>query len=279
MANVLKNLFIETKRKDIKTPMRSTIGSAGYDIFSDKKIIIPKNEVVSINLPFRFIGELDDSLEVRVFVRSSFGIKKKFRLVENGKKEIKYLVLELKKENYTIDVMNDSEQDLIIEKNEHFAQFVICKKEITYEEMMIELVPDLELKKHSILKGKVIEEEKNLFVFILEEDINLKSGEQRTFPTGYRALISEGNWTAITTHNEVEKQLMLANQTAVIDKDYAYTDNCGHCFVGLVNITGQDVVIKKGTKLMKIWTEKYFVLEDEIKNNKKRFGGIGSTNE
>lgn len=279
MTNVIKNLSIETKQNDINTPMRSTIGSAGYDIFSDRKMVIPANKTVSVELPFKFIGELDKSLEVRVFVRSSFGIKKKFRLVDKENKNIKYLVLDLEENNYVINVINDSEQDLIIEKNEHFAQFVICNKEITYEEMMIELVPEQELKKHKILKGKVDEEERNLFVFVLEEDIELKSGEQKIFATGYRSLINEGNWTAITTHNDVGKHLMLANQTAVIDRDYAYTDNYGHCFVGLVNITDQDVLIKKGAKLMKIWTEKYFVLEDEIKNNKKRSGGIGSTND
>ena len=277
MKNVVDNLYVLLKNDNTKMPIRSTEGSAGYDIFAHRKMVIPAKTIVSIKLPFTFEGELDEGLEVRLFVRSSFGIKKKLRLVHKNEMNIEYLVLDLNDKNHIINVFNDSDNDLIIREGEHFAQFVICEKHRKNEKMMIETVPEEELQKHKILKGMVQEVEPNVFDYVLEEDIVLLPKEQRMFATGLRVLINEGTWTAITTHKDIRDKVMLANQTAVIDKDYAFADNYGHCFIALVNLLDKEINIKRGTKLLSLWTEKYYVLKNEEKSNKKRSGGIGST--
>lgn len=260
-------------------PMRSTTGSAGYDIFSHKKIVLPPKQQISIEVPFIFEGELDDTLEFRLFVRSSFAINKKVRLIHNGNKNIEYVTLEPKKKSsYTITLLNDNDEEICIKEGEHFAQFVVCDKNSTLEDMVLGYVPSEELNKHRILLGEVKESgSPGLFEYILGEDIVLGPDEQKTFATGLRSLINEGTWTGITSHPDVREKVMLANQTAVIDRDYAFTKNYGHCFVALVNLVGQELTLPKGTKLMKFWTEKYYVLKNETTSDKTRVGGIGST--
>lgn len=260
-------------------PMRSTTGSAGYDIFSHKKMVLPPKQLVSIDLPFIFEGELDDTLELRLFVRSSFGINKKVRLIHNGNKNIEYVTLDPKiKSSYTITMLNDNDEELCIKEGEHFAQFVVCDTNTRLEDMILGYVPSVELNKHRILLGEVKESDRQgLFEYILGEDIVLCPDEQKTFATGLRSLINEGTWTGITSHSDVKEKVMLANQTAVIDRDYAFTKNYGHCFVALVNLAEKELTLPKGTKLMNFWTEKYYVLKNETSSDKTRVGGIGST--
>jgi len=278
MNNILKNLDIVVKETGTKIPMRSTDGSAGFDVFSSRKLVLPSKTVVTIKLPFHFVGTLDEKLEVRLFVRSSFGIKKKLRLVHQYNKNIDYLTLNVEDKNHVINVINDSEKDLIINKGEHFAQFIFCEKEAEPQEMKLMLVPTEEMKKHAVLKSSIEEVKTYFFEYTLEEDLVFAPNEQKVFATGYRSLINENTWTAVKIHNDVKGKLILANQTGVIDRDYAFTSNFGHCFVALVNLSNTELKISKGTKLMTWSTEKYYVPEKEIESNNKRLGGIGSTN-
>lgn len=278
MKNIVKNLDLSVKNKDTKVPMRSTDGSAGFDVFSNRKLILPSKTVVSIKLPFNFIGELEEGLEIRLFARSSFGIKKKLRLVHKYNKNIDYLTLNVKDKNHVINVINDGEKDLIINSGEHFAQFIFCEKNPQSEEMKLLPVPTDEMEKHKILKSSIEETKPYFFEYTLEEDLVFAPGAQKVYATGYRSLINENTWTAVKIHNDVKAKLILANQTGVIDRDYAFTSNFGHCFVALVNLTNKELKISKGTKLMTWSTEKYYVLENEVESNQKRLGGIGSTN-
>lgn len=278
MTNIINDLHISFKDTNVKTPMRSTVGSAGFDVFSHRKIVLPAKKAVAIKLPFTFKGSLDPHLEVRLFVRSSFGIKKKLRLADKGDKNINHIVLNTNELNYVINVINDGEKDLIINKGEHFAQFIICEKVMNPQDMSLPPVPEEEAAKYRILKARLDQQENNYFNYVLEEDITLQPFEQRTFATGYRSLINENTWTAITTHKDVKNVVMLANQTGVIDKDYANTSNYGHCFLALVNLLNEEIRLLKGTNLLVWWTEKFYILKNEIKSNSKRKGGIGSTN-
>lgn len=277
--NTLKNLHIKLKNEFSKMPMRSTIGSAGFDIFSDKKIVLPEQKLVSIELPFCFEGELEEGYEIRLFVRSSFGFKKKMRLVKDDQKNIPYLILNPDKEKIVVTVLNDNGKDLVIEKGEHFAQFVVCKKDGKDTKIEFENVPNEEASKHNILPSKLVHKQGSLYEYVLLEDITLEANEQKMFATGYRVLLDEGTWSGITVHENVQEKVMLANQTAVIDRDYAFADNFGHCFVALVNLRNESITIKSGTSLLNWWSERFYTLTDEMKSNKHRTGGIGSTTE
>lgn len=274
--NVIKDFEIILNMKNAKMPKRATMKSAGYDIFADRQQSIPASSVRTYELPFKFSGQLDEDLEIRVFVRSSFGMKKNLRLVENGDKNINYVILEPNNYMHKIDIINDGIEPLLIGKDEHFAQFVICEKHSQYEKMFVKDVPQIEKQKHKILLGHMVESN-NLYEYVLDQDLTFEAREQKKFATGLRCLIEESTWTAITAHPDVKGRVLLANQTAVIDQDYAYTDNYGHCFVSFVNLDDKCIVIPKGTKLMSWFTKKYFIMENEIETKNVRIGGIGST--
>lgn len=275
---IISNLSISMHKKNSKFPMRSTTGSAGYDVFSDRTLILPKNKIVNIRLPFVFAGDLTQNVMARLFVRSSFGIKKKLRLVENGNKNIDGITLNLNDDNYIISVLNEGEKDLIIKEGEHFAQFILSTKFPKEEKAIIEKVFQNELDKHRILKSSMDVVRPDVYDYIVEEDIYLNANEQLTFPTGLKALINDGTWLAISTHEDVKDKIMLANQIVVGDKDYYNnSENDGNYFLGLVNLKNEPVILTKGTRLTRWWSEKFLILDNEKKTNKIRTGGIGST--
>ncbi|WP_088362469.1 hypothetical protein [Bacillus cereus] len=277
MQNIKENLFIKTTQVNMKTPMRSTIGSAGYDVFAHKDILLPSNKIISLELPFTFYGDLEQDVQIRLFDRSSYGIKKDVRLVYKEDKNIEYLTIDLSKENYVIDLINEGPEDLLIRKGEHFAQFIISDSQPEICKTVIEDVPFTEAEKHNIMPSKIIEVQPNVYDYIIQEPITLKANEKRIFATGLRCLIDEGTWTSITTHKDCKDKVMLANQNGVIDRDYAYTDNFGHCFVALINLKNEEITLPIGTNLLKWKTERYYTLSDEVKSNRVRTGGVGST--
>lgn len=279
MQNIKENLFIKTTQAAVKMPMRSTIGSAGYDVFAHKDILLPSNKIVSLTLPFKFHGDLEQDVQIRLFDRSSYGIKKDVRLVYKEDKNIECLSIVLSEETYEINLLNEGAEDLLIRKGEHFAQFIISDSQPENCKTVIEDVPFMESQKHNILPSKLKEVQPNVYDYIIQEPITLKANEKLIFATGLRCLIEEGTWTSITTHTDCKDKVMLANQSGVIDRDYAFTDNFGHCFVALINLKDEPITLPKGTNLLRWKTEKYYTLADEVKSNRMRTGGVGSTSE
>lgn len=275
--NIMKDLHLVVTNEKAKTPMRSTTGSAGNDVFAPTPIYLKKGEVTNVELPFAFEGELDGDRKVRLFVRSSFGIKKKVRLVENNQKNIEGVQLDITNDRLTVSLLNDSEADLTIAEGEHFSQFIISEKNPKKEKQAIEALTPEELGDVVPTKGHMEVAEPNVYDYILDEEIVLQPNEQITIATGYRSVIEPGTWTAIVPHESVKDTVMLANQTGIIDYDYQFAKNFGHCFLGIVNLRDVVVTLPIGTKLTQWYTEKYYVLENEIKTDQERTGGVGHT--
>lgn len=278
--NVMKNFNLKMVSEGAKIPMRSTKGSAGYDVFADKEYVLPAGKVVTMKLPFAFKGDLDQGVKVRLFVRSSFGIKKKVRLVKGEEKNIEGLTLNIHDDAHVISVLNDNDSDLTIAEGEHFAQFIISKENPKEEKQKIESLTSEELGEVVPVKGHMEVVRPNVYDYVLEENITFVPHEQKVLPSGLRTVIEEGTWTAIDSHSDVRDVVMLANQKALIDYDYQNNPKTkGNCFLAMVNLKDEEVTLPKGTKLTRWYTEKYYTFEDEIKSDKKRIGGIGSTTE
>lgn len=274
----MKELELVMLKEKVKTPMRSTTGSAGFDVFAASEIVLPKGKIVNLKLPFTFEGKLDGNIQVRLFVRSSFGIKKKVRLVENSEKDIEGIKMDLLEQSHSFSLLNDSDKDIVIEEGEHFAQFIISEKKPKEEEQRIEALTPEELGDIVPTKGHMEEVRPNVFDYVLDEEITLEAGEQVTLPTGYRSVIEQGTWTAIVPHESVRGIVMLGNAVGVVDCDYAYnTGNFGLCFIAIVNLKNEKVVLPIGTKLTRWHSEKYYILENEIKTDNERTGGVGHT--
>lgn len=259
----------------VKRPKRSTNGSAGYDIFAHRKLVFPAGKEVNVRLPFYF-QENGDTFEVELNVRSSFGIKKGLRISSKGETNILKVRLNLKETVHIVSFKNESKQDIIVEKGQHFAQFLILKRQTAMEKVDIKPIKECEEKKYKTIASS-IEKDNNRYHYQLDETIELNPYEQRLLPTGLKAYINKGTWLSITPHEEVKEKIMLANQRGIGDYDYAMAKNDGHYFIAIVNRTNQTLKLKKETKLTTWYSEPFYTIRGEEKPSKNRLGGIGST--
>lgn len=258
-------------------PKRATIESAGNDIFATENIRIKPKEIAEINLPFIFEGELED-YEATIYVRSSFGMKKKQRIVDGeGNKYISGYRLPLRASSYTIGLLNDAEEEIEIQKGEHFAQIVITKKDSPFEKQEIEWLTEKELPNGKVM-GRIEMVKPNVYDFVIEQDIVFNPNEQKTISTGLRSVIESGTYTAIDVHEDVKENIMLGNQRGIVDCDYAYNESThGNCFLGLLNVKNEELVIKKNTRIVRLFTEKYEKINSEETVTTVRTGGVGHT--
>lgn len=276
--NIKKDVALLMTEAKAKVPMRATTGSAGYDVFAPKEIHLPKGKTISMELPFTFEGKLDGDLQVRLFVRSSFGIKKKVRLIKDNQKNIPGIQLSLQENTHTVELLNDSGEDVVIAQEEHFSQFILSDKEPKAAKQKVEALTEAETEGVSITKGHMEVAEPDVYDYILDEAVTIGANAQITIATGYRSVIEAGTWTAITVHEDAVPFVMLANQIGVADADYAYNESTnGNMFIGLVNLQNESITLPKGTRLTQWRAETYYILEEEIKTDVIRTGGVGHT--
>ena len=115
--------------------------------------------------------------------------------------------------------------------------------------------------------------------FIAFEDITIKPGEIKKIPTGYKVKLQDDEVLLIVVRSSMgfKYNIRLCNQVGVIDADYYNNEsNEGHMYVALQNEGTKDFVINKGDAYAQGIIIKYLTCGEE--NNKKRTGGIGSTN-
>lgn len=262
-----------------KMPMRSTKGSAGYDLFASEDLVLEKRAVTSIQLPFTFKGSLHESIAAFVVLRSSSGIKKKMRLVLDGKKTIEGIQLNVTDPVHTIAILNDSDTTIIIPKDEHYAQIVFSTPFETPQPLSIERVKEEVNQQSPPIAASIFEYAPNVYDYVIDETVVLQPNEQKTFPTGLKARITDGTWLAIRVHDDIKELVMLANQLVVGDADYyENSGNDGNYHLAIVNLTDEVCILPAGTHVARWWSEKFYVLENEIAATKERVGGIGSTN-
>lgn len=271
-------IHINMREKNAKIPMRSTQGSAGYDIFMNGEHVIHAKSVLEIELPFSISAEANSGLNIRLYVRSSYGFKKKVRLMNEEYQLVPHLPLAASGEIHTIRLYNDHEEDLIIPDGEHFAQFIIRDKEAAIQSTIIEPVKEEEAKKHRIPSGHMTRVSPNVYEYVMKEELILQPGEQKMIASGFKAKIDEGTWLGAYVPEALQSQLIFANGTPVVDKDYYNNPgNDGLMFFAFVNPTKETVIIPAGTPLATLRSEKYYALENEIQSDAIRTGGIGST--
>lgn len=264
-------------------PKRSTSDSAGHDIFSNQNIVLESKKSAEIKLPFHFETTNETKeFNVDLFVRSSFGINKKIRLVKDGE-IVESIALNPLLKGQVITLFNDSEEDITIKQGEHFSQFILSDKEINSNvPFAIESVIKEELDKHlHIIQSKVVFNEDLSADYIIEEDIELKPNEQMKLTTGLKSKIETGTWMGVYIRDEFKDKILLANGVGVIDADYYNNpNNDGHLFFAIVNKSDKPLVLPKGSSIIQLKAQEYLVLEDEKDNPvlKNRDGGIGSTN-
>ena len=115
--------------------------------------------------------------------------------------------------------------------------------------------------------------------FFAIKDFEIKPGEIIKIPSGYKAKLNDGEVLLLFVRSSMgfKHNIRLINQVGIIDADYYNNpDNEGHIFVGLQNEGKETYVIKKGSAYLQGIFVNYLTCNDIV--DKKRLGGIGSTN-
>lgn len=111
-------------------------------------------------------------------------------------------------------------------------------------------------------------------------DFDLNPGHTIKIPTGIRVRLNDDAVLIICPRSSLgfKYKLKLDNTIGIIDSDYFYSDNEGHIWASLTNMSSDRVLsIKKGEAFMQGLIMNYgIVVDDEAEGI--RNGGFGSTN-
>ena len=112
------------------------------------------------------------------------------------------------------------------------------------------------------------------------ENYTLKPNESHAFKTGLKVSMNEDEIFYIFDRSSVgfKYDVCLSNSVGVIDSDfYNNEDNEGHFSIKLINHGTKDYEVKVGDRIAQGIFMKYLTVDDEEIIEKKRKGGIGST--
>lgn len=108
----------------------------------------------------------------------------------------------------------------------------------------------------------------------------LPAGETIKIPIGIRVILDNDKFLAIYPRSGLgfKYKLQLWNGTAIIDEDYARSDNEGHIWIKLYNDSpeGKELVVVQGEAFCQGIIQQYFITEDDDADG-IRNGGFGST--
>ena len=274
---ILTNVELLKKEKISILPKRATQYSAGYDVFAEKEIKISPKTKYEISLPFSFQSdESNEAMNVLVLPRSSYGIKKKLRILEDGK-VVKYISLFVLEPTSSVVLYNDSDVEVVIPKGEGFLQIVLTKETDVYQPAKFFSVSENTKKEFSIHPFSV-QEKDSVFSLINHKEIEIGAKEQVLLPTGFKSSFDRGNWMGATITSSLENDLIFSNLTPVIDADYYDNpDNEGLIFVSLVNTSDKPLRISSNEELLYFWCKPFYLFSNDVSTDEQRKGGIGST--
>ncbi len=115
--------------------------------------------------------------------------------------------------------------------------------------------------------------------FIAMEDFEIKPGEIKKIPTGYKAKFMDDEILLIVVRSSMgfKYNIRLTNQIGIIDADfYNNKENEGHMYVSLQNEGKETYIVKKGESYAQGIFIKYLTCGEEI--DKKRDSWSGNPN-
>lgn len=115
--------------------------------------------------------------------------------------------------------------------------------------------------------------------FLAIEDIEIKPGEIKKIPTGYKASFLEDEMLMLMVRSSMgfKYNIRLCNQVGIVECDYYNNpQNEGHLFIALQNEGDKVFSVKKGDAYAQGIFTKFLTCGDIV--SEKRIGGIGSTN-
>lgn len=254
-----------------QSPKRNTQDSAGYEVYADHKFIVKKGESYKWTLPFLIQGDKS----AFIVVRSSLGIKKGLRLIDEDQKMNNEIKWSKPNKPLTLHLYNDGDEDLVVNIGDHIIQCIIPASVKSVIPIVWNKVQQKYLKGSIPILSRFEQRPKEIYDFILEESLHIPAKEKVLIPTGLRAWIPVQTYLTAYLTNE---NLMFANVRPIIDADYHNNiDNEGHIFLCVQNTSDTPITISQGESLCYFEANGYTLIKNEIKPVTKRAGGIGHT--
>ena len=152
-------------------------------------------------------------------------------------------------------------------------------EKISFEEFSKYYKSDKKLYEEYILPKRMTSHSAGYDFFAIDK-FNIKPGEIKKIPTGYKAKFANDEMLLIIVRSSVgvKFNVRLTNQVGIIDSDYyGNSENEGHLFVSLQNEGDKEFVVEKGMGYAQGIFTKYLVCDNDATTD-KRTGGFGSTN-
>ena len=253
-------------------PKRATCESAGYDLSSNHEIVIKPNQVEVIEIPIQI--RYFEQIKAKLFIRSSMGIKRGLRLVDENGEVINNQLVNPDAAKVVIRLKNAGESDVVLEKTKHFAQIVFSKESV--EDLLLQDAQNAVNEKGIKSAVVTILNSEGGYSTFLTKAVTLKPKEVVVFGTEKKALVRKGAWCEISPGGGLPEGVGFPNGVAVIDGDYCNnSQNDGHCFLALENTNYEDITLPVGT-LVAIWrAENYLIASNEECPIRVRTGGLG----
>lgn len=112
-----------------------------------------------------------------------------------------------------------------------------------------------------------------------KDTVYIMPGQMVVFETGIKAYMKpdEVLMLFIRSSAAIKRGLMLANNVAIIDYDYADNpENDGHIKIAIINMSKETQYLKPMERIAQGIFVKYYITDDDNAQN-ERMGGIGST--
>jgi len=114
--------------------------------------------------------------------------------------------------------------------------------------------------------------------FFMPNDLVIKPKESVSVHTFIRCKLEAGYVLLIFPRSSLGRKykLTLDNTVGVIDSDYYYADNEGEIVLFLTNNSDNELILKKGDRIVQGIITKYYITDDD-ETEGLRHGGFGST--
>lgn len=152
-------------------------------------------------------------------------------------------------------------------------------EKISFEQFKKDVSDDKELYESIVLPKRSTSKSAGYDIRSIENGI-VKPGQVMRFKTGLKVCMNDDEVFNIYSRSSfgLKYNVTMANSVGVIDADYYNNeDNEGHFSIVLVNHSNNDFEVKVGDRIAQGVFMKYLCVDDEIKSDKKRKGGFGST--
>ncbi len=152
-------------------------------------------------------------------------------------------------------------------------------EKISFKQFKKDISDDLELYESYLLPQRHSSKSAGYDIRSLTNGV-IKPGESMVFKTGLKVSMEDDDVLYLIIRSSIgyKYDVSLSNNVGVIDSDfYNNEDNEGHFSVKLINHGKDDFEVKVGDRIVQGIFQKYLITDDD-KCDKKRTGGIGSTN-